>query len=192
MEHKLPELPYSRDALAPLISKETLDYHYGKHHQAYVTNLNKLIASTEFESMTLEDIIRKSAGPVFNNAAQVFNHTFYFNCLKPGVAGDPPEKLAGALSESFGCLDTFKKVFTESALTLFGSGWVWLIQKDDGSLDILAGPNACCPIAEDYRPILTCDVWEHAYYIDYRNARPSYVEAFWNLINWDFVGKQLA
>ena len=192
MEHKLPELPYSRDGLTPLISKETLDYHYGKHHQAYVTNLNKLIDSTEFEEMSLEDIIRKSSGGIFNNAAQVFNHTFYFNCLKPGAATLPSEKLAAMLSDTFGCVDTFKEVFTQSAITLFGSGWVWLIQKSNGSLDVLAGPNACCPIAEGYRPILTCDVWEHAYYIDYRNARPSYVEAFWNMINWEFVEKQLA
>jgi len=191
MEHQLPELPYGREALAPHISQETINYHYGKHHQAYVTNLNKLIVGTEFAEMPLEEIIRKSSGGIFNNAAQVFNHTFYWNCLKPGGGGKPSGKVALAMDDTFGGFETFKKVFTQSAVTLFGSGWVWLVQKADGSLDILAGGNACCPIKEGMKPVLTCDVWEHAYYIDYRNARPSYVEAFWNLVNWEFVGQNL-
>ncbi len=191
MEHVLPELPYPRDALAPHISRETLDYHYGKHHQAYVTNLNKLIAGTEFENQSLEDIIKNASGSIFNNAAQVFNHTFYFNCLRPGGGGPPSEKVDAALEDSFGGFDVFKKVFTQSAVSFFGSGWTWLIGKPNGSLDILSGPNACCPIAEGFIPVLTCDVWEHAYYIDYRNARASYLEAFWNLINWEFVEKSL-
>lgn len=191
MEHQLPELPYGREALAPHISQETINYHYGKHHQAYVTNLNKLIVGTEFERMPLEEIIRKSSGGIFNNAAQIFNHTFYWNCLKPGGGGQPSGKAALAIDDTFGGFETFKKVFTQSAVTLFGSGWAWLIQKADGSLDILAGENACCPIKEGMKPVLTCDVWEHAYYIDYRNARASYVEAFWNLVNWEFVGQNL-
>ena len=192
MEHKLPQLPYPNDALAPHISAQTIEYHYGKHHQAYVNNLNKLITDTEFEELSLEDIIRKSSGGIFNNAAQVFNHTFYWNCLKPGGMTGIPEKVSAIISDSFGCIDTFQKVFTQSAVTLFGSGWVWMIKKDDGSLDILAGPNACCPIAEGFKPVLTCDVWEHAYYIDYRNNRAGYVDTFWKLVNWDFVLKNLA
>lgn len=192
MEHQLPELPYGREALVPHISQETLNYHYGKHHQAYVTNLNKLIVGTEFENMSLEDIIKHSSGGIFNNAAQTFNHTFYFNCLKPGGGGTPTGKIAEAIDDTFGGFDTLKKVFTQSAVTLFGSGWVWLVKKSDGSLDILPGSNACCPIKEGMKPLLTCDVWEHAYYIDYRNARPSYVEAFWKLVNWGFVEKNLA
>ncbi len=191
MEHKLPDLPYPKDALAPHISAETIEYHYGKHHQAYVNNLNRLVVGTEYVNMALEDIIRKAGGDIFNNAAQVFNHTFYWHCLKPGGGGQPSGELAAALEESFGGAETFKEVFVQSAVTWFGSGWVWLIQKSSGGLDILAGPNACCPVAEGYRPLLTCDVWEHAYYIDYRNARPKYVDAFWNLINWDFVAKNL-
>ena len=191
MEHKLPDLPYPKHALAPHISAETIDFHYGKHHKAYVDNLNKLIVGTEFANMGLEDIIRKASGNIFNNAAQVFNHTFYWNCLKPGGSGPPPKELQAALEEYFGGFETFQEVFVKSAQTWFGSGWVWLIQKSNGALDILAGANACCPIAEGYKPLLTCDVWEHAYYIDYRNARAKYVDAFWNLINWDFVQKSL-
>ncbi len=191
MEHKLPELPYPKDSLAPHISAEIIDFHYGKHHQGYVNNLNNLIADTAFDKMTLEEIIRKASGGIFNNAAQVFNHTFYWNCLKPGGSEKVPDKLSAALGDSFGCVDTFKKVFTQSAITLFGSGWVWLIEKDNGALDILPGPNACCPIAEGFKPLLTCDVWEHAYYIDYRNNRAAYVEAFWKLVNWEFVLKNL-
>ncbi|UCD63702.1 MAG: superoxide dismutase [Fe] [Candidatus Zixiibacteriota bacterium] len=192
MIHELPQLPFPKDGLAPLISPETLDYHYGKHHQAYVNNLNKLISGTEFEAQSLEDIIRKSSGNIFNNSAQVFNHTFYWNCLTPGGGGEPSGELAQAIADTFGDFDTFKSVFTDSAVTLFGSGWVWLIQKADGSLDILAGSNACCAVAEGYTALLTCDVWEHAYYIDYRNARPKYVEAFWKLVNWNFVAGNLA
>ena len=188
MEHKLPQLPFAPEALAPHISAETLEYHYGKHHRAYVTNLNKLIPGTEFENLRLEDIIKKASGAVFNNAAQVFNHTFYWNCLGPD-GGQPAGALAEALDKAFGSVDGFKEKFTQTAATLFGSGWAWLVKQEDGSLAIKPTSNARCPITDGNIPLLTCDVWEHAYYIDYRNARPKYIEAFWNIVNWDFVAK---
>ncbi|HHX29930.1 MAG TPA: superoxide dismutase [Fe], partial [Clostridiaceae bacterium] len=175
MEHKLPSLPFSDDALEPIISKETLDYHHGKHHQAYVTNLNKLIAGTEFEDMSLEDIIRKSSGGIFNNAAQVFNHTFYWNCLSPKGGGEPTGALASAIEEAFGSFSAFKEKFSSTAVGTFGSGWAWLVKGKDGKLEIVSTSNAATPLTEDKTPLLTCDVWEHAYYIDYRNARPAYV-----------------
>jgi Fe-Mn family superoxide dismutase len=191
MEHKLPELPYARDALAPRISGETLDYHHGKHHKAYVDNLNKLIKDTEFQEMPLEDIIRKASGGIFNNAAQVWNHTFYWNCLSPDGGGEPAGELAAAIKRSFGSFDAFKEQFSSAAATRFGSGWAWLVQNADGSLAVESTPNAENPLTGGKKPLLTCDVWEHAYYIDYRNARPRYVEAFWNLVNWDFVAANL-
>jgi len=190
MEHKLPTLPYALDALAPHISKETLEYHYGKHHQTYVTNLNNLIAGTEFAELSLENIIKKSAGGIFNNAAQVWNHTFYWNCLSPNGGGQPSGAIADAINKKFGSFDKFKEEFTKTSVTTFGSGWGWLIKNADGSIELTSTSNAGTPLTSGQTPLLTCDVWEHAYYIDYRNARPKYVEAFWNLVNWNFVNQQ--
>jgi Fe-Mn family superoxide dismutase len=187
MEHKLPELPYNGDALAPHISAETIDYHYGKHHKAYIDNLNKLIPGTEFENMSLEEIVQKASGGIFNNAAQIWNHTFYWNCLSPKGGGELSGELAGAITRSFGSLEEFKSKFTNAAVTQFGSGWAWLVQNPDGSLAVEATGNAENPLKRGEKALLTCDVWEHAYYIDYRNARAKYLEAFWNLVNWDFV-----
>lgn len=187
MRHELPALPYAQDALEPVISAETLDYHYGKHHQAYVTNLNNLIGGTEFEDATLEDIILKSSGGVFNNAAQVWNHTFYWNCLSPNGGGEPSGALADAINAAFGSFEEFKSKFSTSAVTNFGSGWTWLVKNSDGSVEIMNTSNAATPMTDGKQALLTIDVWEHAYYVDYRNARPKYVEEFWKLVNWDFV-----
>ncbi|MBU3563711.1 superoxide dismutase [Polynucleobacter sp. Tro8-14-1] len=192
MEHTLPQLPYALDALAPYISKETLEYHYGKHHQAYVTNLNNLIKGTEFENSSLEDIIKKSTGGVFNNAAQVWNHTFYWSSMKPNGGGAPSGPLADAINTKWGSFDKFKEEFTKCAVGTFGSGWAWLVKKADGSLDLASTSNATTPITTDAKPLMTCDVWEHAYYIDTRNARPKYVENFWNVVNWDFASQNFA
>jgi Fe-Mn family superoxide dismutase len=192
MEHKLPPLPYSMEALQPHISRETLEYHYGKHHQAYVTNLNNLIKGTEFENASLEEIIRKSSGGVFNNSAQVWNHTFFWNCMKPNGGGMPSDPLATAINAKWGSFDKFKEEFSKACVTNFGSGWTWLVKKPDGSVDIVNTSNAGTPLTGADKPLLTCDVWEHAYYIDYRNARPKFVEAFWNVVNWDFAAKNLA
>lgn len=192
MTHELPPLPYPKSALAPLISEETLEYHYGKHHQTYVTNLNNLIPGTEFENLSLEEIVRKSSGAIFNNAAQVWNHTFYWNSLSPNGGGAPTGALATAIDQAFGSFDKFKEEFTKCAVTTFGSGWAWLVKNADGSLAIVSTSNAGCPLTNGQTPLLTCDVWEHAYYIDYRNLRAKYVEAFWSLVNWDFVAKNLA
>lgn len=192
MEHTLPPLPYPKEALEPHISRETLEFHYGKHHQAYVTNLNNLIKGTEFESASLEDIVRKSSGGVFNNAAQVWNHTFYWNCMSPDGGGAPSGTLAEAINAKFGSYDQFKEAFTKSGIGNFGSGWTWLVKKPDGSVDIVNTSNAGSPITGNDKPLMTCDVWEHAYYVDYRNARPKYVEAFWNVVNWDFAAKNYA
>ena len=192
MEHKLPPLPYAYDALAPHISKETLEFHHDKHHQTYVTNLNNLIKGTEFENATLEEIVKKSSGGIFNNAAQVWNHTFYWDSLTPNGGGQPTGALADAINAKWGSFDKFKEEFTKVAVGTFGSGWAWLVKKADGSLDLVSTSNAATPLTTDAKPLLTCDVWEHAYYIDYRNARPKYVEAFWNVVNWDFAGKNFA
>ena len=192
MSIELPALPYEKNALEPHISAETLEYHYGKHHKAYVDNLNKLIAGTEFENMALEDIIRKAQGGMFNNAAQVWNHTFYWNCLSPKGGGEPSGKLGEAITKTFGSFTAFKEEFSKTAIGTFGSGWAWLVQRADGNLGLVSTSNAATPITGTDRPLLTCDVWEHAYYIDYRNARPKYVEAFWNLVNWDFAVSQMA
>ncbi len=191
MPYTLPPLPYSRDALAPHISAETIDYHYGKHHQAYVDNLNKLIPGTEFEKLGLEEIVRRAQGPVFNNAAQVWNHTFYWRCLKPAGGGDPKGELAQALTRAFGGHAEFRQQFTQAAVSLFGAGWAWLVQKRDGACAIVQTSNAATPVQTGDTPLLVCDVWEHAYYIDYRNARAKYVEAFWRLVNWSFVEQNL-
>ena len=187
MEHKLPELPYGGDSLAPKISTETIDYHYGKHHKAYVDNINRLIAGSEFENASLEEIIKKASGGIFNNAAQVWNHTFYWNCLSPKGGGEPTGGLANAITNQFGSFAQFKDKFTNAAGTLFGSGWAWLVKNADGSLSIETTSNAGTPMREGKKVLLTCDVWEHAYYIDYRNARAKYLEAFWELVNWEFV-----
>jgi len=192
MEHTLPALPYANDALAPHISKETLEFHYGKHHQTYVTNLNNLVKGTEFEAMGLEDIVRKSSGGMFNNAAQIWNHTFYWNSLSPQGGGQPTGALADAINAKWGSFDAFKDAFTKSAIGNFGSSWTWLVKKADGSLDIVNTSNAATPITGTDKPLLTCDLWEHAYYIDYRNRRPDYLSAWWSLVNWAFAAKNFA
>ncbi|WP_428423036.1 superoxide dismutase [Fe] [Methylibium sp.] len=190
MEHALPALPYAMDALAPHLSKETFEFHYGKHHQAYVTNLNNLIKGTEFEALGLEEIIKKSSGGVFNNAAQIWNHTFFWNSMKPKGGGEPSGALAAAINAKWGSLAAFKEAFTKSAVGNFGSGWTWLVKKADGSVDIVNTGNAATPLTTADKALLTVDVWEHAYYIDFRNARPKFVETFLNsLVNWDFAAK---
>jgi len=190
MKHELPPLPYPKNALAPHMSEETLEYHYGKHHQTYVTKLNELIPGTEFENLSLEEIVKKSSGPVFNNAAQIWNHTFFWNCLSPNGGGAPKGKLAEAIDKSFGSFENFKKEFTDKTVAIFGSGWSWLVKKADGSLEIRQTANANTPLTDkSVTTILTCDIWEHAYYIDYRNVRPKFLEAYWNLVNWDFAEK---
>lgn len=191
MPFTLPKLPYALDALVPHISQETLEYHYGKHHSTYVTNLNKLVAGTEFESMPLEEVIKKSKGGMFNNAAQVWNHTFYWNCLSPNGGGEPKGKLADAITKSFGSFAVFKEQFTQASITTFGSGWGWLVQDDKGDLKIISTSNAGTPMTEGLTALLTCDVWEHAYYIDYRNVRPDYLNAFWSLVNWEFAASNM-
>jgi Fe-Mn family superoxide dismutase len=187
MSFSLPELPYALDALAPHISKETLEYHYGKHHQTYVNNLNNLIANSDFANKSLEDIIKKSSGGLFNNAAQVWNHTFYWHCLTPNGGGEPDGALAEAINSAFGSFAAFKEQFTQTAIATFGSGWAWLVQDASGHLKIISTSNAQTPMTEGLTALLTCDVWEHAYYIDYRNSRPNYMTAFWQLVNWSFV-----
>ncbi len=192
MAFELPNLPYALDALAPHISKETLEFHHGRHHATYVTNLNNLTKGGKFESMSLEEIIKEAGqGPIFNNAAQHFNHSFYWNSLRPKAGGEPRGRIGEAIKKASGDFETFKKKFTETAVGHFGSGWAWLVQNADGSLAIEGGHDADNPIVHNKRPILTCDVWEHAYYIDYRNARARYVEAFWNIVNWDFAESNL-
>jgi len=191
MNHELPKLPYALDALEPYISKRTLEFHYGKHHQAYVNNLNKLIVGTEFENTSLEDIVRKAGGGIFNNGAQVWNHTFYWNCLTPQGGGEPTGPFAEALLKSFGSVSEFKEKFSTAAATLFGSGWAWLIRKEDGSLGIVQESNAGNPLKNGATPLLTCDVWEHAYYLDKQNARPDYIADFWKLIDWSAVASRL-
>lgn len=191
MSFTLPPLPYAQDALQPHISAETLQYHYGKHHQAYVNNLNNLIPNTEFESMSLEQIIEKSTGGMFNNAAQVWNHTFYWHCLSPKGGGEPTGKVRDAINGAFGSFAAFQETFTKCAIGTFGSGWAWLVKNAEGKLEIVSTSNAGTPMTEAKTALLTCDVWEHAYYIDYRNARPEYLGAFWNLANWDFVAEKL-
>ena len=192
MAHTLPELPYAMDALEPHLSRETLEYHYGKHHNTYVVNLNGMVEGTEFADSSLQDIVRRSSGPMFNNAAQIWNHSFYWNCLGPNGGGAPAGELATAIDAAFGSFQSFKSDFSDKAVKLFGSGWAWLVRRPDGSLAISQTGNAETPLTGDDVPLLTCDVWEHAYYIDYRNARPKYVEAFWNLVNWDFVAANFA
>ncbi|RZT04532.1 superoxide dismutase, Fe-Mn family [Duganella sp. CF402] len=192
MEHTLPALPYAIDALAPHISQETLEYHYGKHHQTYVTNLNNLIKGTEFEALSLEEIIKKSSGGIFNNSAQIWNHTFFWNSLTPNGKGAPSGALADAINAKWGSFDKFKEEFTKSAVGNFGSSWTWLVKKADGSLDIVNTSNAATPLTTDAKALITIDLWEHAYYIDYRNARPKFIETFFKLANWDFAAANFA
>jgi Fe-Mn family superoxide dismutase len=192
MAHKLPPLPYPKDALVPHISAETMEFHHGKHHKAYVDKLNELIKGTEFENSALEDIVRRSKDKIFNNAAQHWNHSFFWQCMAPNAGGTPSGALAGAIEKSFGSFDNFKKKFSTEAAELFGTGWTWLVKRDDGSLVIEPLGDADTPIASGKRAVLTLDVWEHAYYIDYRNRRPDFIAAFWNVVNWDFVAKNLA
>ena len=189
MSFTLPDLPYPKNALEPHISEETLEYHYGKHHKTYVDKLNGLVEGTEDANKSLEDIIRNSTGGLFNNAAQVWNHTFYWNCLSPNGGGEPSGALADAINSAFGSFENFKEKFNASAVGNFASGWTWLVQNSDGSLALLNTDDAETAVTADAKPLLTCDVWEHAYYIDYRNARPKYLEAYWNLVNWDFVAQ---
>ena len=191
MSFSLPKLPYDLNALEPHISRETLEYHYGKHHNAYVNNLNKLIENTEFANLSLEDIIKTSTGGIFNNAAQVWNHTFYWHCLSPNGGHEPTGKLAQAINRDFGSFAIFKEKFSQTAATTFGSGWAWLVQDTNSTLKIISTSNAGTPMTENLTALLTCDVWEHAYYIDYRNARPDYIKEFWNLVNFEFVTANL-
>jgi Fe-Mn family superoxide dismutase len=192
MAFELPELPYPQNALEPHISAETLSFHYGKHHNTYVVKLNGLIGGTEFENKTLEEVIRSSEGGVFNNAAQIWNHTFYWNSLSPNGGGEPTGKVADAITAAFGSFDAFKEKFNDKAVNNFGSSWTWLVKKADGTLDIVNTSNAGTPITEEgLTPLITVDLWEHAYYIDYRNVRPEYLKGFWSLVNWDFANKNL-
>ena len=190
MSFELPKLPYKLNALVPHISEETLDFHYGKHHQTYVNNLNGLVPGTEYENASLESIIKKAEGGIYNNAAQVWNHTFYFESFSPGGRKIPAGVLAEAISSSFGSFDSFKDQFNKAAATLFGAGWAWLVKNDDGSLQIIQESNAGNPLRKGLKPIMTCDVWEHAYYIDYRNRRPDYIKSFWEILDWELVAKR--
>jgi len=192
MQRELLPLLYAKDALEPHISRETLEFHYGKHHKTYVDKLNELIKGTEFENAPLEDIVRKSDGKIFNNAAQTWNHTFFWSCMKPGGPGKPGGPLLQAIDRSFGSFDEFKKKFSTASADLFGSGWTWLVKRGDGSLAIEPLKDADTPIASGNRAVLTLDVWEHAYYIDYRNKRPDFIAAFWNIANWEFAAKNYA
>ncbi|MGL4716503.1 MAG: superoxide dismutase [Fe] [Aeromonas sp.] len=193
MAFELPALPYAINALEPHISQETLEYHHGKHHNTYVVNLNNLVPGTEFEGKSLEEIIKTSSAGIFNNAAQIWNHTFYWHCLSPNGGGEPTGELAAAINKAFGSFAEFKDAFTKSAIGNFGSSWTWLVKKADGSLAIVNTSNAGCPLTEaGTTPLLTVDLWEHAYYIDFRNLRPKYMETFWTLANWEFAAKNLA
>ncbi len=190
MKHELPELPYAATALEPHVSAETLQYHHGKHHAKYVSTLNELLPGSGLENDPLEEVVRKSSGKLFNQAAQAWNHDFYWKCLSPDGGGEPKGPLAEAIEKKYGGFDQFKEQFATAAATLFGSGWVWLVKDPDGGLDVRQTGNAETPIRDGGKPVLTCDVWEHAYYIDYRNARPKYIDAFWKLVNWDFAARQ--
>ena len=191
MAYELPELPYAKDALEPYISKETIEYHYGKHHAGYVKNLNGLVPGTEFETSGLETIIKKADGGIFNNGAQVWNHTFYWNCMSPDGGGEPTGALMNALKSDFGSFDAFKEQFSKAAATLFGSGWAWLVKTPAGKLELVQESNAGNPLRKGLEPIMTCDVWEHAYYIDKRNLRPAYIEDFWKVVDWNAIANRL-
>jgi Fe-Mn family superoxide dismutase len=183
----LPPLPYALDALSPHISKETLEYHHGKHHRAYVDKFNELAAGTEYADLPLELVVKKAQGEIFNNAAQAWNHNFYWNCLAPDGGGEPPGDIAQAINSQFGTFADFKKQFSRTAIDVFGSGWAWLVKAPGGSVAIRATANAQTPLTTDDRPLLTCDVWEHAYYVDHRNSRQEYLNAYWALVNWKFA-----
>jgi len=187
----LPPLPFAKDALKPIISEETIDFHYGKHHNAYVNNLNNLVPGTKFEGLTLEEIIKTSEGGIFNNSAQIWNHTFFWDSLSPNGGGTPTGKVLEAIEANFGSFADFKDKFSKAAATLFGSGWAWLVKTPAGKLEIVQTNNAGTPITTPNKPVLTLDVWEHAYYIDYRNQRPLFIEKFWDIVNWENVGKLL-
>ncbi|MCF8221553.1 MAG: superoxide dismutase [Bacteroidales bacterium] len=190
MNHKLPKLPYEKDALKPYISEETIDFHYGKHHQAYVDKLNGLIPGTQFEDAGLEAIIKNADGGIFNNGAQVWNHSFYFSSFSPEGRREPSGELSDAINGTFGSFEKFREEFNKSAATLFGSGWAWLVKNKDGKLSIVQKSNAGNPLRDGLTPLLTCDVWEHAYYIDYRNKRPDYLKSFWEIIDWDIIASR--
>jgi superoxide dismutase, Fe-Mn family len=191
MSFELPKLPYKLNELVPHISEETLEFHYGKHHLAYVNNLNGLVAGTPFESATLETIIKTAEGPIFNNGAQIWNHTFYFETFSPKGKRAPGGRLAEAINKSFGSFEAFREQFSKAAATLFGSGWAWLAEDTDGNLKILQESNAGNPLKKGLKPLLTCDVWEHAYYVDYRNRRPDYIKSYWEIIDWDIVAGRI-
>nr|MBV6628914.1 superoxide dismutase [Oceanococcus sp. HetDA_MAG_MS8] len=190
MALELPALPYPRNALEPHMSEETLDFHYGKHHATYVDKANGLIAGTDNENKSLEELVKSSSGGLFNNVAQIWNHTFFWNCLTPG-GSSPSAELTAKIEAAFGSMDAFKEKFTATAVNTFGSGWAWLVKNTAGELELVSTSNAGCPLTDGHTPLLTCDVWEHAYYIDHRNARPKYLDAFWALVNWDFVEQNL-
>lgn len=190
MAFELPKLPYELDALAPVISKQTLEFHYGKHHQAYVNNLNNLVQGTKFENASLENIIMEADGGIFNNAAQVWNHSFYFHSFSTNGNDEPEGLMLTAINQSFGSFVEMKEQFSKAAITLFGSGWAWLVRKNNGALEILQTSNADNPLKQGLVPILTCDVWEHAYYLDYQNRRPDYIKAFWEILDWEIIGKR--
>jgi len=190
MNHQLPKLPFERDALKPYLSEETIDYHYGKHHQAYVDKLNALLPGSQFEDAGLVSLIKNADGAIFNNAAQVWNHTFYFESFSKDGRREPAGELAEAIKASFGSFDEFKVNFGEKAAGLFGSGWAWLVKNNNGSLSIVQKPNAENPLRDGFKPVLTCDVWEHAYYIDYRNKRPDYIKSFWEIVDWDIIASR--
>jgi superoxide dismutase, Fe-Mn family len=190
MTFELPKLPYKLDELAPVIDKQTMEFHYGKHHQTYITNLNNLVVGTKFENASLETIIKEADGPIFNNGAQVWNHTFYFTSFSPNGNSEPSGQLASAINKNFGSLAGFKELFSKAAVTLFGSGWAWLVKNDKGNLEIIQESNAGNPLKRGLIPILTCDVWEHAYYLGYQNRRPDYVKAFWQIIDWSVIEKR--
>ncbi|MEQ3697621.1 MAG: Fe-Mn family superoxide dismutase [Pseudomonadales bacterium] len=192
MSHVLPELPYAMDALEPHISKETLEFHYGKHHATYVTKLNGLIDGTDFAGKDLETIVKSSSAGVFNNAAQIWNHTFYWNSMSPNGGGEPTGALADAINAKWGSFEDFKAAFNDMAVNNFGSSWTWLVKNTDGSLEIVNTSNAATPLTGDAKPLFTVDLWEHAYYIDFRNVRPNYLAAFWSLINWEFASANFA
>ncbi len=192
MAFELPKLPYAKDALEPFISEKTMEYHYGKHHQAYVNNVNNLVVGTEFENATLEDIIKKAEGGIFNNGAQVWNHTFYFTQFHPDGCKEPKDELKAAIEAKFGSVESFIEAFSKSAATLFGSGWAWLVKSENGELEIVQTSNAGNPLREGKKPLLTCDVWEHAYYVDKKNLRPKYIEDFWKIIDWRVISKRFS
>lgn len=189
MQHHLPELPYAENALEPYMSQETMEFHYGQHHQAYVTKLNELIKGSKYEFMPLEEVILTADGMIFNNAAQTWNHTFFWNCLAPNAGGNPSGKVAALIDAKWGSFKTFKKEFNKLAAANFGSGWTWLVLNKENKIEIINTSNAQTPKTQGFKALMTLDVWEHAYYIDYRNERPKYAENFWNLVNWEFVNK---